>query len=89
MTNVKITDAFREDLCMVESNRVLVDILNTVKLLAIIPSLGSTDVPESIQNAYGENVHKIPVNPFDIITYYDSEDNSVAILGLVHQRSAW
>ncbi len=89
MARVLITEGFEDDLDMVLSDRVLEDILHTVALLKIVPSMGSSDVPVSIARKYGEHVSKIPVKPFDIITKYDEDQDTVVVLGLIHQRAAW
>lgn len=89
MSEVRIASRFRDDLSIVESNRVLVNILDTIDVLQVIPSLGSTVVPKSITAQFGENVRKIPVSPFDIITVYYPEKDRVEVLGLIHQRAAW
>ena len=51
--------------------------------------MGSTDVAAALAYEYGEGVHKIPVGPFDIVTFYEDEADRVTVLGLVHQRAAW
>ena len=89
MATVRITRGFEADLDMVLSEKVLKDILHTVAMLETIPSMGSSDTPESIQRAFGDSVRKIPVKPFDIVTRYDSEEDIVDVLGLVHQRAAF
>ncbi|NHM15761.1 hypothetical protein GMI69_03620 [Eggerthellaceae bacterium zg-887] len=89
MAEVRIANRFQDDLDMVLSDKVLLDILNTVELLAIIPSLGSTNVPRSIAAEFGAGVRKIPVSPFDIITIYHPDKDLVEVAGLVHQRAAW
>lgn len=89
MANVRITEGFEEDLGMVLSDRVLNDILNTVTVLQTIPTMGSLDVPAAIALEFGEGVHKIPVNPFDIVTTYDEFTDTVTVHGLIHQRAAW
>lgn len=89
MATVRITRGFEADLDIVLSEKVLRDILKTVVMLETIPSMGSSDVPQSIQESFGDNVHKIPVKPFDIVTHYDAEKDVVDVLGLVHQRAAF
>lgn len=88
MATVRITRGFEVDLDIVLSEKVLRDILKTVAMLETIPSMGSSDVPQSIQESFGDGVRKIPVKPFDIVTHYDVEDDAVDVLGLVHQRAA-
>lgn len=89
MAEVRITTSFRDDLTMVVSDRILKDILKTIEMLAIIPSMGSMDAPRSLIKKFGNDVHKIPVGPFDIVTHYDVENDAVTVLGLIHQRAAW
>lgn len=89
MAKVRITAGFEDDLDVVQSDRVLCDILSTVTILETLPSMGSLDVPAYLALQFGEGVRKIPVNPFDIVTRYDEEADVVDVLGLVHQRAAW
>ena len=89
MATVRITRGFEADLDIVLSGKVLRDILKTVAMLEAIPSMGSSDVPQSIQESFGDSVRKIPVKPFDIVTRYDVEEDAVDVLGLVHQRAAF
>lgn len=89
MATVRITRGFEADLDMVLSEKVLRDILKTVAMLETIPTMGSADVPESIQQTFGDGVRKIPVSPFDIVTRCDMNGDVVDVLGLVHQRAAF
>lgn len=89
MSEVRVANRFRDDLDLVETNKLLLDILNIVDLLAVVPSMGSTDVPAAIAAEFGEGVHKIPVGPFDIVTIHHPDQDMVEVAGLVHQRAAW
>lgn len=89
MAEVRITEGFERDLDIVTSERVLADILHVVEILPLVPTLGSTDVPESIARMFGKGVRKIPANPFDIVTEYHEAEDTVDVLGLVHQKAAW
>lgn len=89
MARVHVAHSFRRDLGLVESERVFNDILNTVDLLKVIPTMGSKDVPESIRKAFDGQVRKIPVNPFDIVTIYHEADDLVEVAALVHQCASW
>lgn len=89
MAEVRISEGFEEDLAIVLSDRVLGDILNITKILPTIPSMGSTDVAAALAYEYCEDARKIPVGPFDIVTYYEGEAGRVTVLGLAHQRAAW
>ncbi len=88
MAEVRITAEFKSDLTAVTSDRVYRDILRTLSVLEVIPSMGSLDVPVSLTQLFGEGIRKIPVNPFDIVTQYDPDSDAVNVLGLVHQRMA-
>ena len=89
MAEVRISEGFEEDLGIVLSDKVLDDILRVIEILPTIPSMGSTDVAAALAYEYGEGVRKIPVGPFDIVTFYEDEADRVTVLGLVHQRAAW
>ena len=89
MTEVRISEGFEEDLAIVLSSRVLDDILKVIEILPTIPSMGSTDVAAALAYKFGEGVRKIPVGPFDIVTFYEDEADRVTVLDLIHQRAAW
>ena len=89
MAEARISEGFEEDLGIVLSDKVLDDILRVIEILPTIPSMGSTDVATALAYEYGEGVRKIPVGPFDIVTFYEDEADRVTVLGLVHQRAAW
>ena len=89
MTNIVITQGFIDDLKTVTSDRVLAAIVHTVELMETVPDMGSCDLPCSIREEFGNKAHKIPVNPFDIITLYDETADEVIVAGLIHQRAAW
>ena len=89
MAKVHVARSFQQDLLAVESERVFNDVLNTVELLEVIPTMGSRDVPESIRKSFSGEVRKTPVNPFDIVTIYHPESDLVEVAALIHQRAAW
>jgi hypothetical protein len=89
MAKVVISQGFIDDLIVVTSNKVLTNIIHTVELLETIPNMGSCDLPRSIREEFGNHAHKIPVNPFDIITLYDETADEVIVVSLIHQRAVW
>jgi hypothetical protein len=89
VASLRITDGFKEDLLMVESDRVLEEILHVVEMLQTVPTLGSRDLPASIRHSLGNCARKIPVGAFDLVTIYDESAEIVTVAGLIHQRAAW
>ena len=88
MSRVVVLDSFDEDLEHVTSARVYNAILDAVESLEQFPQRGSISIPKSIKSKYGTRVRKIVVNPFDVVYSYDSQDDIVIVMGLVHQRNA-
>ena len=88
MANVVFAEAFIEDMAGVALARKRTEIMRSVALLEHVPEIGSGIVPASIRKAYGTSVRKLIVNPFDIIYEYHPSDDTVHVLGLIHQRTA-
>ena len=90
MTVVKRTDTFNENvLAKVDSVRVLNEIECKTILLETVPSLGSNDLPASIQHRFGTNVRRIVCPPFLIIYEYFEDADGVIVYDLIHGRQAY
>lgn len=89
MTRVLLSEGFKQDVLIVESDRVLAGIFRALDLLEIMPTAGSRDVPASASALFGQGVRKLVVSPFDIIYRYDEDADEVRVAGLIHQRAAW
>ena len=50
---------------------------------------GSSNIPQSIREQFGDGVRKVAVNPFDLIYTYYPEQDLVHIEALIHQRAVW
>ncbi len=87
MTQIYYDEDFAAELMQVTSKRIEEQIIHDIELLPTVPVLGSTDLPASIKQLYGDHVRKIPVGPFDVI-YEILDSGDFLILGLVHQRTA-
>lgn len=88
MASLVFAEAFVEDMTQVILKSKRDEILGSVALLEHVPNIGSTIVPASIREAYGQSVRKLIVDPFDIVYEYHEAEDAVHILGLIHQRAA-
>ena len=89
MAEIVYTDAFIEDMLSVQLEGKRDEVFQRVDLLSSFPELGSANIPDSITRRHGDNVRKLVVNPFDVIYEYSPDEDTVYVLGLVHQRAAW
>lgn len=89
MTKLLYSDRFASELAGVTSTnteRKTFDILDTIEAAG---DIGSKAMPESIRSEFGAGVHKLAVNPFDLVYTYDAERDIVFIEAPIHQRTAW
>jgi len=90
MTRTILTELFRKDIrSKVTSKRIFEEIKTKVKYLNVIPTMGSTDLPESVIQTFGENVRKLSNPPFLIIYEYDENEQLVTVYALIHERQAY
>ena len=88
MAEVLYADSFFDEMAQVETKRVRDNILDATELLAVIPEMGSTNLPKSISEKYGPDVRKLVVPPF-LVLYKLLDDNRVLVLGVMHNRAAY
>ena len=62
--------------------------MDATESLAVIPEMGSKNLPESIISKYGDDVRKLVVPPF-LVLYELLEDDRVLILGVMHNQAAY
>ena len=90
MTKTILTERFKKDIrSKVTSRRVYEEIKTKVKYLDIIPTMGSTDLPESIIQTFGDGVRKLSNPPFLIIYEYDANTQTNTVYALIHERQAF
>ncbi|WP_139653314.1 hypothetical protein [Raoultibacter phocaeensis] len=90
MVTVERTDTFNEDVAgRVETLRVLNDIEYAITTIQTIPTVGSSHLPESILQQFGNGVRKISCPPFLIIYEYFPSENRAVVYGLIHERQAY
>lgn len=88
MAEVLYADSFFEEMAQVETKRVRDNVMEATELLAVIPEMGSTNLPESIVSKYGHDVRKLVAPPF-LVLYKLLDDDHVLVLGVMHNRAAY
>ena len=88
MASLIFAEAFVEDMTQVVLKSKREEIMGSIALLEHAPSIGSTIIPASIRSAYGQSIRKLIVDPFDVVYEYREDEDTVHILGLIHQRAA-
>ena len=88
MAEVLYANSFFEEIGQVEKKRVRDNILDATELLAVIPEMGSTNLPRSIVEKYGSDVRKLVVPPF-LVLYKLLPADRVLVLGVMHNRAAY
>ena len=88
MAEVLYAASFFDEMAQVETQRVRDNILDATELLALIPEMGSTNLPRSIVEKYGSDVRKLVVSPF-LVLYKLLDGNRVLVLGVMYGRAAY
>ena len=88
MAEVLYAEGFFEEMAQVETKRVRDNILDATELLAVIPQMGSTNLPRSISEKHGTDVRKLVVSPF-LVLYKLLPGDKVLVLGIMHNRAAY
>ena len=88
MAEVLYASSFFEEIGKVEKKRVRDNILDATELLAVMPEMGSTNLPRLIVEKYGPDVRKLVVPPF-LVLYKLLPADRVLVLGVMHNRAAY
>ncbi|WP_143412136.1 hypothetical protein [Arabiibacter massiliensis] len=87
-TRVLFTYGFERDVAMkVQRASKRREVIEAARLIADMPVLGSTNLPASIVEKYGEGVRKAVVSPFLLI--YELKGDEARMIGLMHEREAY
>ncbi|MEG2851066.1 MAG: type II toxin-antitoxin system RelE/ParE family toxin [Raoultibacter sp.] len=89
MTSLVYTEGFVQDAAQVYSSSKRTEIRETIDLLAVVPTMGSTAIPSSIKKLFGASVRKLVISPFLVIYEYTESENTVTLLGMMHEKTAW
>ncbi|MEG1561007.1 MAG: type II toxin-antitoxin system RelE/ParE family toxin [Raoultibacter sp.] len=73
----------------VHSKKIFAEIKTKVLYLETIPTMGSSDVPQSITEVFGTTVRKLPNPPFLVLYEYCEEDQLITVDALIHERQAY
>lgn len=82
------TEGFLNDATMIWSGRIKIKLANALQSIEEFPEIGSSNVPSSVKEEFGQGIRKFVVDKFDIIYEYDSENDVVMFYALIHQRMA-
>lgn len=88
MARVVYAPRFAKELARVTSDRVEQRIYEVLGIIEAMPSIGSTNIPQSIRTEFGDGVLKMVVDPFDIFYEYFEGQDVVWVYALVFQRQA-
>ncbi|MEI3376959.1 MAG: hypothetical protein V8R08_03880 [Coriobacteriales bacterium] len=88
MPRLEFSNRFADDLAAIETKKLEQRILNIVDSIELFGGFGSSQVPVSITEEFGDGVRFVAVNPFDLIYTWYPEKDLVHIEALIHQRSA-
>lgn len=88
MPRMEYAERFADDLASVTSPKVENRILENLDNIERFGEFGSSMVPASIKEGFGEGVRKVAVNPFDLVYTLYPEQDLVRVEALVHQRAA-
>ena len=88
MARMVYAEEFLEGASLIWSDSVRSHLVNALHAIEAFPEIGSTDVPVSLRERYGESVRKFTIRPFDLVYEYDGEADTVLVYGLVPFRRA-
>lgn len=88
MSSVDYAESFVDDMLKVELDSKREEIFYEIEILETAPEIGSKILPDSVKLLYGEDVRKLVVDSFDVVYRYIPEEDTVRIMGLLHQREA-
>lgn len=88
MPKMEYAERFADDLSSVTSPKAENRILEYLNNIERFGEFGSSMVPASIKEEFGEGVRKVAVNPFDLVYTLYPEQDLVRVEALVHQRAA-
>ena len=88
MAEMVYAPRFAEELSRVTPKRAEDRIYDVLGIIEAIPTIGSTNIPSSIQSEFGGNVLKMVVDPFDIFYECFEEQYIVFAYTLILQRQA-
>ena len=80
---------FIDDASLIWSDRVMSELFTILKNIEAFPEIGSSNVPGSVKDEFGQNVRKVVVGPFDLVYEYEKSNDMVYVHALVHQRKAF
>lgn len=80
---------FVADMAGVRSARVRDGIFDMDGLLKDFPELGSSNLPRSIKEEFGNDVRRLAKDPFVVVYEYRPGKDEVHVLGLIHGRAAY
>ena len=89
MPRVEYSERFVKDFALVESPKLEARVLANLDNIEMFGEFGSSNIPKSIKEQFGDGVRKVAVNPFDLVYTYHPEQDLVRVEALVHQRVAW
>lgn len=87
MPRLEYSDRFAADLARIVSDRLERRIYENLDNIEQFGEFGSSFVPPSIAEEFGEGVRRVAVNPFDLIYTYHPEKDTARIEALVHQKT--
>lgn len=88
MPKLIYSQRFANDLARITSPKVEKRILENLDNIEKFGEFGSRNVPPSIKKAFGDEVRKIAVHPFDLAYTLIPEKDTAQIEALVYQRAA-
>ena len=89
MSELLYSERFIADMVGVRSARVRNGIFDMVDLLKELPDLGSSNLPPSIKEEFGNDVRRLVKDPFLVVYEYNQAQDEVRVLGVIHGRSAY
>lgn len=84
MAKLVVYDGFIRKRSSLWSERIGANVDDMLRTIEQMPGVGSSLIPQSIQDAFGPNVLKAVVSPFEIIYEYDQATDIAYVYDLLY-----
>ncbi len=84
MSELIVYEGFIRTRSSLWSKRIGQNVDNMLRTIEQMPGVGSSLLPQSIQDEFGPNVLKAVVSPYEIIYEYDQEEDVIYVYDLLY-----
>ena len=87
MARLIVYEGFIEARSKVWSERLGKNIDEMLRTIELMPGVGSSIVPDSVREVFGNNILRAVVSPFEIVCEYDKDADTAFVYDLLYAPS--